>query len=145
MDGKILQVQRGRSETNLYMPNPAILHTRSIKIEHHLKIVDVFIKMGCPKVFKIEPKYKSYEPDMYIHDFKGNPICIEVQLTPISTKKMQTKVDEFVTSFKKKEHDAKIMLLISDKSYDNLKIPDGYRVIPLPLPLEPYTQKKTAT
>lgn len=142
MDGKILQVQRGRSETNLYMPNPAILHTRSIKIEHYLKIVDVYCHTGKPEVFDVEPKYKSYEPDVYMKDFKGNSICIEVQLTPISTKKMQTKMDEFVTSFKRKEHDAKIMLLVSNNTYEKVKVPDGFRLIRLPLPPEPYTQKK---
>lgn len=125
------------------MPNPAVLHHRSIKIEHHLKIVDFFIHMGCPKVFHVEPNYKTYKPDVYMHNHTGIPVCVEVQLTPISHKRMESKTIEFMTSHKKKEHDSIVLLLVSDKEY-NIKLPPPYNMITIPVPKEPYaeTQKK---
>jgi hypothetical protein len=121
------------------MPNPAVLHTRSIKIDHHLKIVDFYIHAGMPKVFQVEPNWKKYKPDVYMKDLKGNPICVEVQITPISTKKMQTKIDEFVSSYGK-EHDAKVMLLVSNQEYSKIKVPTTFKLIRIPMPIEPYTQ-----
>lgn len=125
------------------MPNPATLHHRSIKIDHHLKIVDFFIHVGCPKTFHVEPNYKSYKPDVYMHNQKGIPVCVEVQLTPISHKKMENKTIEFMTSHKKKEHDAVVLLLVSDKDY-GIQLPKPYSLITIPVPKEPYseTQKR---
>jgi len=71
-------------------------------------------------------------------DKKGNPICVEVQLTPISTKKMQTKIDQFVSTYGK-EHDARIMLLVSNNAYEKVKMPDNFMLVKLPIPKEPYT------
>jgi hypothetical protein len=124
------------------MPNPAILHTRSIKIEHHLKIVDFYIKAGCPATFIPEPNWKTYKPDVYMKDQKGNAICVEIQLTLISSKKMQTKVDEFVKAHGKKEHDAKIMLLVSNHEYPKVKMPAPFKLYTIPIPDEPYEQKR---
>lgn len=140
MDGKILQVQRGRSESFLYMPNPSILHPRSIKIDHHLKIVDFYIHMGMPSAFLVEPPFKEYHPDVYMKDLKGNPICVEVQITPISSKRMQKKLDEFVSSYGK-EHDAVVMLLVSNTSYNVRMKDDRFKLVRIPMPLEPYTEK----
>lgn len=70
-------------------------------------------------------------------DRKGNAICVEIQITPISTKKMQKKIDEFVSTYKK-EHDAKIMLLVSNQGYPKIKMPSGFKLIRIPLPQEPY-------
>lgn len=123
------------------MPNPATLHTRSIKIDHHLKLVDFFIHAGCPKTFIPEPNFKGYKPDVYMKDLKGNPICVEVQITPISTKKMQSKIDEFVATYKK-EHDARVMLLVSDNAYDKVTIPSPFKIVRIPMPQEPYNEKK---
>ena len=142
MDGKILQVQRGRSETFIYMPNPATLHTRSIKIEHHLKIADFYIHAGMPEVFIPEPNFKNYKPDVYMKDKTGKPICVEIQLTPISTKRMQQKIDEFVSTFGK-EHDATVMLLVSNNEYGKVTIPSSFKLVRIPLPDEPYAQKMT--
>lgn len=125
------------------MPNPATLHHRSIKIDHHLKIVDFYIHMGLPVDFKPEPAFPSYKPDVYMKDQKGNPICVEIQITKISAKKMQTKVDEFVKSYGKKEHDAKILLVVTDSEYNKLVVPSGFKIYKIPMPLEPYAQKST--
>lgn len=119
------------------MPNPTIIHPRSVKLEHHLKIVDTYIHVGCPTTFLVEPPFKDYKPDVYMKDLKGNPVCVEVQITPISTKKMQTKIDEFVSTYGK-EHDAQVMLLVSNTSYDKVKIPDKFKLVRIPMPTEPY-------
>lgn len=126
------------------MPNPTLIHPKSNKIDHSLKIVDFYIHMKCPKVFLVEPKFGEYEPDVYMKDVKGDAICVEVQLTPLSTKKMQTKIDQFTSTFGK-EHDAKIMILVSDNNYFNVKMPTDFKLLRFPLPKEPYTlpQKNT--
>lgn len=119
------------------MPNPAVLHSRSIKIDHHLKIVDFYIQAGCPKQFIIEPKFGEYEPDVYMKDLQGNAVCVEVQLTLISTKKMQKKLEQFTATYGK-EHDAKIMLLVTNGEYGKIQVPDGFKLVKIPLPKEPY-------
>lgn len=123
------------------MPNPATLHTRSIKIDHQLKIVDFFIHAGCPSSFHIEPNWKEYKPDVYMKDKKGNAICVEVQITPISTKKMQKKMDEFVATHGR-EHDARVMLLVSNNEYQKVTIPNTFKLIRIPMPSEPDMQKR---
>lgn len=141
LSGAISQIQRERDKPYIYMPNPTLIHPRSVKLNHYLKMVDFFIHAGMPKDFLLEPVFGEYRPDAYMRDSKGNPICVEMQLTPISTKKMQTKLEQFVGSFRK-EHDAKVMILCSDSSYDKVKIPEGFHLIRLPIPKEPYEKKK---
>lgn len=138
MSGAISQIQRERDKPFLYMPNPTLIHPRTVKIDHYLKIVDFYIYSGCPKVFLTEPKFGDYNPDVYMKDKKGNSICVEVQLTPISTKKMQTKIDEFTAEFGK-THDARIIALVSNNSYSKIKIPEGFKLVKIPIPKEPYT------
>jgi hypothetical protein len=141
MDGKILQIQRERDKPYIYMPNPATLHSRSIKIDHHLKIVDFYIHSGMPEVFIPEPNFKNYKPDVYMKDKQGIPICVEIQLTPISTKRMQAKIDEFVSTYKK-EHDAQVMLLVSNNEYGKITFPSSFKLVRIPIPDEPYAQKR---
>jgi hypothetical protein len=138
VNGSITQIQRERDKPYLYMPNPTLIHPRSIKLDHYLKIVDFYVHTGCPPEFIPEPNWKSYKPDAYMKDRKNNNICVEVQITPISTKKMQTKIDQFVSTHKK-EHDARIMLLVSNQEYPKVKIPSSFKLIRIPLPVEPYT------
>lgn len=137
MNGCITQIKRERDKPYIYMPNPAILHHRSVKLDHQLKLVDFYIHAGCPPHFIIEPKFGEYNPDVYMKDRQGNAICVEVQLTPISTKKMQKKVEQFTTT-SGKEHDAKIMLLVSDNEYPKLEILTPFKLIRIPVPKEPY-------
>lgn len=119
------------------MPNPAVLHHRSVKLDHYLKIIDFYIHTGCPEHFIPEPNWKDYKPDVYMKDRKGNDICVEIQITPISAKKLQTKIEEFVSSYGKL-HNAKVLLLVSDSSYAKAEMPSGFNLIRLPLPKEPY-------
>ena len=126
------------------MPNPATLHHRSIKIDHHLKIADFYIQAGCPQVFLPEPNFKLYKPDVYMRDRTGKDICVEVQITPISAKRMQTKVDEFVASYRK-DHNANHLLIVSNQDYPKINIPSSFQIKRIQLPQEPFTQKRAAT
>lgn len=138
LNGAISQIQRERDKPYIYMPNPTLIHPRTVKIDHYLKIVDVFISSGCPTTFLPEPTFGEYRPDAYLKDRNDTPICVEVQLTPISTKKMQHKIDQFEYEFGK-EHDSKIILLVSDNKYDKVKIPDGFKLARISVPKEVYT------
>lgn len=135
MDGSCLQVKQTKDKCYLYTSNPSPIHHKSNKIEHHLKIVDFFISAGCPERFLIEPIFGSYEPDIFFKDQNNNSICVEIQLTPISHKKMQTKINQFVSEYGK-EHDSKVFVLCSDSSYKNLKIPNGFKMIKQCVPKE---------
>lgn len=137
LNGCISQIQRERDKPYIYMPNPAILHHRSVKLEHYLKIVDFYIHTGCPKHFTPEPNWKIYKPDVYMKDRMGNDICVEIQITHISTKKVQTKIEQFVSTYGT-EHSARVMLLVTNNSYDKVVMPSGFSLIRLPLPKEPY-------
>lgn len=85
--------------------------------------------MKKPKIFEIEPQMnKEYQPDVYtiVND---RPIIIEYQRTLISAKKMQEKVNLFVESHIRKNHDAKTLLLVSDHKYPKVTIPSDYKLI----------------
>jgi hypothetical protein len=134
MDGSVLQVPRTKDKTYLYTCNPSPIHHRSNKIDHTLKIVDFFIEYGQPNDFVIEPTFGTYEPDVYFTD-RNNKICVELQLTPISNKKMQEKINQFVSEHGRK-HTAKIFLLCSNHTYSNLKMPNGFQLVRRFLPKE---------
>jgi hypothetical protein len=125
------------------MPNPATLHHRSIKIDHHLKLADFYIHAGCPQIFLPEPNFKLYKPDVYMKNQTGNAMCVEVQITPISTKRMQSKIDEFVSSYGK-DHDATHLLIVSNQDYPKITIPSSFKLHRINLPVEPYTKKSLA-
>jgi hypothetical protein len=127
-------VKQTKDKSYLYTCNPSPIHHKSNKIEHQLKIVDFFIKEGTPENFLIEPILGTYEPDIFFKDKNNNSICVEIQLTPISIKKMQTKINQFVSEYGK-EHDAKIIVICSNKNY-NLKIPNGFKIIKQSVPKE---------
>lgn len=137
LNGAISQIQRERDKTYIYMPNPTLIHPRTVKLNHYLKIVDFFINAGCPEQFLPEPTLGEYRPDVYMKDSKGNSICVEIQLTPISTKRMQTKVEQFVEAFGT-EHDAKVLLICSDNEYEKIIMPDGFHIARLSVPEEIY-------
>lgn len=137
MEGKLLQIPRERDKCFLYMPNPSIIHPRSIKIEHHLKLLDFYIHMECPEKFVLEPKLGEYEPDVYMIDSFNRHCCVEIQITPITNKKMQTKIDQFVKEYKK-NHMAKIMYLVTDNEYSKIKMPSDFKLVKIPMVKEPY-------
>jgi hypothetical protein len=127
MDGSCLKVIRERDKCYLYTSNPSPIHHKSNKINHYLKIVDYFIKAGKPDKFLIEPVFGKYEPDLFFKDQSNNSICVEIQLTPISHKKMQDKINRFVSEYGK-EHDSKILVIVSDYPY-KIKNPNGFKII----------------
>jgi hypothetical protein len=134
-DGSVLPVQRTKDKPYLYTGNPSAIHHKSNKIDHCLKIVDFFIKEGKPTNFVVEPILGDYSPDVFFRDGFNRSICVEIQITPISLKKMQDKVDRFVKEFGK-EHDSKLFVLCSDASYNKLVMPKGFKLIKQPLPKE---------
>ena len=89
MGGSVLQVPRSRDKTYCYTANPSPISHKSNKIDHHLSIVDFFIKEGSPDKFLVEPIFGVYEPDIYFVDKSGKQKCAEIQLRPISNKKTQ--------------------------------------------------------
>lgn len=135
MDGSILSVRREKDKCYLYTANPSPIHHKSNKINHYLKIVDFYIEAKCPSKFLLEPIFGTYEPDLFFQDINQNNICVEIQLTPISTNKMQTKINQFVKEYGK-EHDSKIMVICSDYPYNKIKISNGFKIIKKSLPKE---------
>jgi hypothetical protein len=133
-EGAILQVKRERDKPYLYTDNPSHIHHRSNKINHYLKIVDFYIQAGTPENFLVEPILGSYEPDVMFKDKSNNTICVEIQLTPISLKKMETKINQFVSEFNK-EHDSTRILICSDYDY-KIKSRKDFKIIKKSLPRE---------
>jgi hypothetical protein len=90
---------------------------------------------GCPEKFIVEPVLGEYIPDVMFKDKGDKSICVEVQLTPISQKKMQRKINNFVKGYGV-DHDAKILVIASDRPYKNLITPSGFKVIQIRVPQE---------
>lgn len=135
LNGTVLAVPRTKDKSYLYTLNPSPIHHKSNKIEHQLKIVDYFIQCGMPKQFIIEPALGTYNPDIFYKDINGISVCVEIQITPISTKKMQLKLDNFVKEFGR-EHDSKILILCSSQNYPQCKLPKGFQLVRQNLPQE---------
>ena len=97
--------------------------------------MDFYIQCGCPDNFIIEPILGKYEPDIFYRDKTGKTICVEIQLTPISYKKMQTKIDQFSKEFNK-NHDSKTFILCSNNDYNKLETPKGFSFKKYSIPSE---------
>lgn len=134
-EGLLLQVPRTKDKTYLYTTNPSQIHHKSNKIDHHLKIVDYYIALGCPKNFIIEPLLGEYEPDIFMKDASQRSICVEIQLTKVANKKMQDKINSFVKEYNI-NHDSKTFVLVSNIQYQ-LKVPSGFTLKQYKLPKEP--------
>jgi hypothetical protein len=104
-------------------------------MEHCLKIVDFYIMEGCPEKFIVEPVLGEYIPDVMFKDKGGKSLCVEVQLTPISLKKMQRKVDSFAREFGK-SHDARILVIASERPYKGLVVSQGFKLVQIRVPQE---------
>ena len=110
------------------MPNPALIHTQSAKLKHYLGLVDIYLTLDKPEVYEIEPYFSAdYRPDVRTK-LLDTSVLIEYQRSIVSNKKMQDKVDAFVTTNKQGLHDAKSLLIVTDYRYD-LIMPTGYEVI----------------
>lgn len=131
-DGYVLPIPQVKDRPYLYMPNPSVIHPQSPRIQHHLAVADLYIQLGQPKVYEIEPIINDeYRPDAYTR-LDGEPVLIELQRTVISAKKMQAKVDAFAESFVRKQHDAKTLWIVSDYVYQ-VKAPTGFTVAQKPI------------
>lgn len=135
MDGSVLAIPRTKDKHYLYTFHPGGMNPKSVLIDHQMKIVDYYIEQNCPEKFLIEPVLGSYEPDIFYYDHMGRSICVEIQLTKISLKKMQKKVDAFINEYGK-EHNSKLMILCSDSEYKKLKVKEGFKVTRRNLPKE---------
>jgi hypothetical protein len=90
---------------------------------------------GCPDNFIVEPVLGDYIPDVMFKDKGGKSLCVEVQLTPISLKKMQHKINQFVKEYGR-NHDSKILVIASDRPYKGLTTPSGFKVVQIRVPQE---------
>jgi hypothetical protein len=109
------------------MPNPSLIHLRSASTDHFLGLVDLYIALGQPQVYTVEPQItEEYRPDAYTR--LPAPVLIELQRSTISSKKMQQKVDQFVKSSQEKKHDARTLLIVTDRPY-SIKVPSGFNVV----------------
>lgn len=104
-----------------------MIHPESQNCRHFLGIVDLYIQLGKPEVFIVEPMCNSdYRPDVYCR--VEYPLVIEYQRSKVTIKKMQDKIDNFAKAYVKGEHDAKTLWIMSDIQY-SVKTPDGFRII----------------
>jgi len=95
------------------MPNPARIHHQSSKLEHFLGLADIYIALGQPQVFEIEPNISSeYRPDAYVVQ-GGRHFVIEYQRTPISNSRMQEKLDAFFRTHAQGLHRANEMIIVN--------------------------------
>lgn len=136
LDGSVLPVRREKDKCYCYTVNPSPIHHKSNKLDHYLKIVDTFIDLEQPKDCLIEQPFGSYIPDLFYKDHFNRSVAVEVQLTKISLKKMQAKLNNFAKEYNV-NHDAKLIMLYSDYSYSGLSIPAGFKQTIKPLAKSP--------
>lgn len=101
------------------MPNPTIIHPSSTRINHFMGLADLYMKYDQPPTFIVEPDMKhEYCPDAYMINEKDEQVCIELQLSKVSNKKIQEKVDGFVNSYRDGKHFAKKLYIVTDHRFD---------------------------
>lgn len=106
------------------------------KVDHQLKIVDTFIEFGMPDQCLIEPQLGSYEPDLFYKDHFNRSVCVEVQLTRISHKRMQEKINHFIKE-EGVNHDARLFIIVSHFKFDSFHYDQTkYKVIQKEMPKE---------
>lgn len=126
-DGLCCNVPRRKEQTYCYAING--YNPRNQKVDHQLKIVDTFIDIGCPKECLIEPMLGSYEPDLFYKDHFNRSVCVEVQLSRISHKRMQEKINKFIKE-SGVNHDARLLYIVSDIQFDSFHFDQTkYKVI----------------
>lgn len=135
MDGSVLAVRREIDKCYCYTLNPSPIHHKSNKIEHYLKIVDAFIELKQPEQCLIEQPFGCYIPDLFYKDHFNRSVAAEVQLTKISAKKMQNKINHFIKEYGK-THDARLLIVFTDYSY-HLSYPKEFKVIQQSVPKSP--------
>jgi hypothetical protein len=110
------------------MPNPAMMSEQSPKILHFLGLVEIYLALGKPEIYTVEPKITDeYIPDAYTRLEQG-PAMVELQRSTISSKKMKHKVNLFVESYRRGKHDARTLLVYTERPY-NLDTPHGFEIV----------------
>lgn len=135
MNGLVKPIIRKKDESYLYTANPSAIHPNSNKINHQLKLLDYYIEAKQPSQCVIEPILGKYEPDLLYRDEMNRSICVEIQLTKISKKRMQEKINNFIEEYGT-NHDAKILYICTHISYKDLKTKQGFKVIQRNVPKE---------
>lgn len=78
-------------------------------------------------MFNIEPQISNeYRPDAYMVK-DGNHAILEYQRTLVSQKRMQDKVDRFVSAYAAGKHRCRVMLIVSNTKYD-VKAPSNFAI-----------------
>lgn len=116
-DGSVCSYPRTKDQCYLYALKG--FNPKNQKVDHALKIVDVYIYLKCPGACLVEPELGSYEPDLFYRDHFNRSVCVEVQLTKISQKRMQEKVNNFMKE-EGKNHDSRLLLIYSDHKYSGI-------------------------
>lgn len=135
LNGLANPIIRRKDECYLYTTNPAHIHPNSNKINHQLKILDYYIEVNQPKQCVIEPILGGYEPDLMYKDNMNRTVCVEIQLTKISKKRMQEKINRFIAEYGI-NHDSKILYICSTIKYNDLKTKNEFKIIQRNLPKE---------
>jgi hypothetical protein len=124
-DGYIIAIPQEHARPYLYMPNPPIINKRSSRIDHFLAIADLYLTLGCPDHYDVEPPFANgngYRPDVYA-TIDGERVCIEIQRSHKSNRHIQAKVNGFIRTFYRGDHKARTLWIVSDRRY-NVKIPE---------------------
>ncbi|WP_100408478.1 replication-relaxation family protein [Bacillus solitudinis] len=82
----------------VYFPRPATIKKTGNKVDHFLKMADVYIaliKHKEPRRFDVEPRYDAdIRPDVFTI-WKGSPFFIEVQNSVYSANVMRKKLERY--------------------------------------------------
>lgn len=120
--GLVLQIVQPRDRPYIYKCPSSKIRENSAKLDHHLSIVDTFIELEKPDFFEVEPQWESYKPDVYCR-IRHQLWCIEVQRSKVTNPRIQRKINEFVRSYQKEEHDALNLWVRSPYSWEKLQAP----------------------
>jgi hypothetical protein len=134
MDGFCCSFPRTKDQCYLYALKG--YNPKNQKVEHQLKIVDTFINIGCPDECLVEPELGGYEPDLFYKDHFNRSVCVEVQLSRISQKRMQEKINNFIKE-EGVNHDARLLCIYCDYRFDDFHYDQKkYKIILKDLPHE---------
>lgn len=122
--GYVIQIPQPKDRPYLYKHAESAIRHNTSKQDHYLAVVDTYIELGMPDFFDVEPSLKSYQPDVYCRI--GHQLwCIEVQLSKVSSAKIQKKINEFTKSYQREEHDALNLWIKTSYRWSELQAPSG--------------------
>lgn len=126
-DGYIITIPQPKDRPYLYKAKGTSIRENTSRLEHYLAIVDAYIDLGCPNVFEVEPAWPSYRPDAYAQ-VDGQYVCIEVQTSKVTNKRIQNKINRFVRSWQRQEHDATTLWIRSPYTWKHLQAPPQMQI-----------------